>query len=61
MYCNLFQTEAAAACGSGVQSRSRVMDSQFSASSHWANDGYHHPRNGRLFGTSGVAAWAAAC
>merc|ERR1712096_74534 len=54
--------EAAATCGSGVQSSLIVADSQLSASSFWDsvnNPTDHHHRHGRLFGTGGVAAWVA--
>jgi len=52
--------EAAATCGSGVQSKSKIADSQLSASSFWDsvnNPTEHHFHHGRLFGLTGVAAW----
>merc|ERR1719427_2275357 len=51
--------EAAVNCGSGVQDRSKIKDNQLSVSSYYHNEDYHLPRHGRLFGTSGVAAWMA--
>jgi len=51
--------EAAVTCGSGVQNKSIIADSQLSASSEHQHGviAAHRARHARLFGLSGVAAW----
>jgi len=50
-------TEIAKECGLGVQNRAIVADSQLTDGSHHYNREDHSARQGRLFGTTGAAAW----
>jgi len=45
-------------CGAGLQDSTKIKDSQITAIDYWKYPD-RQPKHGRLFGTSGVGAWAA--